>query len=382
METQKELEKAKIGLILNEPFFASAALRMEYVEDASILTGCTNGIAIKYNPKFFKLMPAEERKGFIAHEVMHVICLHPLRAEGKDLKVWNEACDYAINPLLKESGITLPKGGLFSTRFNGMSAEEIYKILIQDKKEDPQKDKSNGSGSGDGNEEDKSGAYGFGGVEQPPQGSDLKEMEQDAKQMGLDAYNAGKLAGNVPKGMKEIVAELIEPKHSWKEILNRFVGEFAKNDYTWTRPNTRYLPSGLYLPALESIEVGKIVFAIDTSGSIDCKLLSEFVTEIKDAMSIFALPVTVIHCDTKVQHVEEMTQEDDIVPVGRGGTCFQPVFDYVNEHIEDAKAIVYFTDGECYERYSEPVCPVLWAIYGNHKFSPLFGEVVYVEHEK
>lgn len=379
MKTQKELEKAKIGLILNKPFFASAALRMEYEEDDSIETGSTNGIRIRYNTNFFKALPTEERKGFIAHEILHVISLHHLRAEGKDKKIWNYACDYAINPLLRDANITLPQGSLIHPKFNNMSAEEIYKILLQDSKDEPKSKSGSGNGNGD---KEKENQFGYGGVEEPPQGSDLKEMEQEAKQIGLDAYNASKLAGSVPKGMKELVAELIEPKHSWKEILNRFVGEFAKNDYTWTRPNTRYLPSGLYLPALESIEVGKIVFAIDTSGSIDRALLSEFITEIKDAMSIFALPVTVIHCDTQVQHVEEMTQDDDIVPKGRGGTRFQPVFDYVNEHLEETKAIVYFTDGGCWDSYKEPVCPVLWAIYDNRHFTPEFGEVIYVEHEK
>ena len=53
LKTQKQLEKARISLLLNEPFFASAALKMEYEEDETIETGCTNGIRILYNPAFF-----------------------------------------------------------------------------------------------------------------------------------------------------------------------------------------------------------------------------------------------------------------------------------------------------------------------------------------
>lgn len=360
MKTQKLLEKAKIGLILNEPFFASAALKMEYEEDNSIETGCTNGICIRYNTDFFTQMGAEERKGFIAHEILHVISMHHLRRGDRDMDTWNIACDYAINPLLKESGITVPSGGWYNPRFVGMSAEEIYKLLPK---------------------EDNKGGKKFGDVEDPPPDVDKKEMEQVAKQMGLDAYNAGKQAGNVSKGLKELIADIVEPKHNWKEILNRFCSEVVKNDYTWTRPNPRYIPSGLYLPVLESKQISGIVFAIDTSGSIDTELLKEMINEIKDAMANFTIEVTVIHCDDRVQKVEELTQDDDIMPVGRGGTAFQPVFNYVNKELEETKAIVYFTDGDAFDRYKEPDCPVLWAVYNGRHFKPEFGEIIYVDEK-
>jgi predicted metal-dependent peptidase len=135
----------------------------------------------------------------------------------------------------------------------------------------------------------------------------------------------------------------------------------------------------LYLPVLESREIGKIVFAIDTSGSIDRDLLKTFISEIKDAMSIFSVSVTVIHCDTKVRKVEELMEDDDIVPEGRGGTEFQPVFDYVNQNLEETKAIVYFTDGGCWGGFKEPDCPVLWAMYGNSHFKCDFGEIIHVD---
>lgn len=365
MKTDKLLEKARIGLILNEPFFASASLRMEYKETNEIETGKTNGISIEYNPDFFTAMPQEERKGFIAHELMHILSLHHLRIEGRDTKVWNKACDYAINPLLKNAGISLPKGSLMEYRFNDKSAEEIYKILMQEKDDD---------------DEDDSGSYGM--VVPPPEGEDPKQMEQDAKQMALEAYNAAKQSGNITNGIKELIDGLIEPKYDWKELLIRFVSEVVHNDYTWVKPSPRYLPSGLYLPKLESLEVGKVVFTIDTSGSVDTKLLKTFVSEIKEAMSIFSVPVTVIHCDTKVQKVEELNYDDEIRPVGRGGTQFQPVFDYVSENLEETKAIVYFTDGDASDNFKEPECPVLWAIYGNRHFKCDFGEIIIVDENK
>lgn len=378
MKTQKLLEKARIGLILNEPFFASASLRMGYKENTYISTGRTNGLDIEYNPTFFEQLSFEERKGFIAHEIAHIFSMHHIRATGKNPKVWNIACDYAINPLLKNAGITLPKGACINYKFDGMSAEEIYNILMQDNGEDQQQGNSNSSG-GSGSDQDDSN--GFGGVTFPPPSEDLKQLEQEAKQMALEACNAAKQAGKLPSNFSELIETLVEAKYDWKELLIRFVSEVVKNDYTWAQPNSRYLPSGLYLPKLESTEIGKVVFAIDTSGSVDRELLSEFISEIKEAMSIFSIPVTVIHCDTKVQKVEELTEDDNIVPVGRGGTNFQPVFDYVNENLDDAKAIVYFTDGDAFDEFKEPSVPVLWAIYNNRHFKCDFGEIIIVENK-
>lgn len=361
MKTQKLLEKAKIGLILTEPFFASAALQMVYEEDETIETAKTNGKRIAYNPAFFTGLPQEERKGLIAHEIMHTLLGHPLRMKDRDSKVWNKACDYAINPLLQESGIKLPAGALLDSKFTAMSAEEIYKILIQDS-----------------NSKDQGKEYGE--VEEPDETEDIKEMEQECKQMLIEASNNAKQAGKgISASIKEIIQELIEPKQNWKELLNRFFSEFAKDDYSWIRPNPRYLPSGMYLPVLESLEIIKLVFIMDTSSSMDREKLKSIIAEMKEAMSVFNISVIVIHCDLKVQKVEELTQDDEIVPEGRGGTQFQPAFDYVNENLEDTKAIVYFTDGGSWGKFTEPYCPVLWAIYNNKHFNPGFGEVIYVK---
>jgi len=50
------------------------------------------------------------------------------------------ACDYAINPLLLDAGLTLPKDVLIDHRFRGMSAERIYNLIA----EQQDKDGSNG----------------------------------------------------------------------------------------------------------------------------------------------------------------------------------------------------------------------------------------------
>ena len=52
-----------------------------------------------------------------------------MRRSGRDPKRWNEACDYAINPILLDAGLHLPEGVLVDDRFREMSAEQIYNQL-------------------------------------------------------------------------------------------------------------------------------------------------------------------------------------------------------------------------------------------------------------
>jgi FkbM family methyltransferase len=45
------------------------------------------------------------------------------------------ACDYAINPMLVDAGLTLPKDVLLDHRFRGMSAERVYNLLEEEEEQ-------------------------------------------------------------------------------------------------------------------------------------------------------------------------------------------------------------------------------------------------------
>jgi hypothetical protein len=70
--------------------------------------------------------------GTLEHEVMHPALQHHTRRNGRDPSRWNMACDYAINPILVDAGLTLPEGVLLEDRFRGMSAERIYNQLEEE----------------------------------------------------------------------------------------------------------------------------------------------------------------------------------------------------------------------------------------------------------
>ena len=96
----------------------------------------TDGISLFYNPEFVETLNAAELAGVLAHEVMHPALQHHTRRGDRNQARWNMACDYAINPMLLDAGLTLPKDVLIDDRFRGMSAERIYNLIEEESNQD------------------------------------------------------------------------------------------------------------------------------------------------------------------------------------------------------------------------------------------------------
>ena len=91
----------------------------------------TDGSRIVYNPAFVDQLKPAELEGTLAHEVMHCALGHQCRRGNRDPGLWNEAADFAINPILIANGFTLPAGALIDPAFANLSAEEIYARMLQ-----------------------------------------------------------------------------------------------------------------------------------------------------------------------------------------------------------------------------------------------------------
>src|SRR5579864_8872958 len=130
------IQKARTALLLDHPFFGSLLFRLGGRSSTSIETMATDGVSIYYNPGYVETLSAAELAGVLAHEVMHPALQHHTSRGDRDHARWNMACDYAINPMLLDAGLTLPKDVLIDNRFRGMSAERIYNLIEEDDKQE------------------------------------------------------------------------------------------------------------------------------------------------------------------------------------------------------------------------------------------------------
>jgi predicted metal-dependent peptidase len=365
----KVLSRAKTQLMLHHPFFGSLAMSLPFVEDTSIDTMCTDGKQIRYSPDFVLAHTPEQITGVVAHEVMHVTNRHPLREGNRDHRLWNIATDYAINPIIVEAGLELPDGGLLDPQFKGMSAEKIYTLLQSGEGEIPE---------GDG--------WSFGEIEAPSNDdgsamsdSEMDQLETEINVKVLSAHANAKMRGKVPAGIEGLIDEMSTPQVDWRDKLRVFVGGDQPDDFTWAKPNKKFMPHDIYLPTVEHFGAGDIVIGCDTSASVSDDDLKLFLGEINGmAQDMQPRSITVIGCDAKVQSVDYYGQGEDVQSInskGRGGTEVTPVFDYIEQHGLPCDSFIYFSDMYVYDfPANAPDYPVLWVSTG--ATDAPWGEVV------
>ena len=85
-------------------------------------------------------------EGVLVHEVMHCKLKHMLRRSNRDRRLWNIACDLAINSILQEAGFVLPDEGVFAGGRDyedmpvSLAAEDYYRRLVVREQQQQQQD--------------------------------------------------------------------------------------------------------------------------------------------------------------------------------------------------------------------------------------------------
>jgi predicted metal-dependent peptidase len=355
----------------------------------------TDGVSIYYNPDFVETLNAATLAGTLAHEVMHPALHHHVRRSGRDPKLWNQACDYAINPLLVDAGLSLPDGVLIDDRFRGMSSEQIYNLLESESETEQDSGKEGGddepggeeskdetSPGGDSNE--PSAPVTEGGIGQvldaPPPDEETPTIEEQTREWDVavsQAATVARQAGKLPAGLNRTLEGAAEASVDWREMLRRLWSDTIPADYSWMRPNRRHVWAGLYLPGVIREGVGEIAIAIDCSGSVNARQLKLFEAEVRSILEgQRPQRVHVLYFDSEVQKVEtyEAGQPVHLNPVGGGGTDFGPCFEWLDDHGILPQTLVFLTDLYGSFPPSAPAYPVLWASTGSQK-AP-FGAVI------
>jgi predicted metal-dependent peptidase len=395
------IQKARTTLLLDHPFFGTLLFRLGAQARNSIATMATDGVSLYFNPQFVETLSAAEIAGTLAHEVMHPALQHHTRRGGRNPRLWNMACDYAINPMLLDAGLTLPRDVLLDNRFRGMSAERIYNLLEEEEQnhtsssdsdsesQDDSADSGGGSNSSEADMDDPHAPQTPGGIGQvldapepeSGEGDDtVTERVRDWQIAVEQAENVAKLAGKLPAGAMRSLEAAKSAGVNWRELLRRAWSETIPADYSWTRPNRRHVWNGLYLPGVVCEGVGEICIAVDCSGSINARQLGLFEAEVRSILA-GQQPrlVHVLYFDTEVQKVETYNagQPVKLAPVGGGGTDFRPCFHWLEERGITPRTLVFLTDLWGTFPGVVPLYPVIWA--STEKRNVPFGQVIPVE---
>ena len=374
------LSRAKLFLFekKNAAFLASLLSQTEFIWDESIKTACTNGLYIKFNPKFFMELPHETRVTVLAHELWHIAYEHVLsnRIGDRDPRLWNEAADHVINLQLEDERYSfLGAEDCFKDKqYANMLTEAVYARL-----EPPPK----------GNKPCPSPGMGGAGQKGGILGNDIEpltpEQEMEVKAKIVQAVQAARIsqdAGNIPGEITLSIDKFLNPKLPWEQLLRRFFTEQANEDYSWSKPNRRY--DDVYLPSKFSEDgLTTINYYLDISGSISDADILRFNSEgafIKKEFNPEHL--NLITFDTRIRDQYYFSEDmvfEQIVVTGRGGTDLHPVAKHINK--TKPNVAVIFSDLWVDPMPSVGSIPVLWVVIGNPGATVPFGKMVHIDSE-
>lgn len=403
MNINDSLVKSRVKLLKSSPFFGTLLLNAKHVITDRIPTAATDGDILMLNEEFMMSQTHEGFTAILLHEVLHMALEHVSRM--KDLFVIdpitsNVAADIVVNGIIKDNGIALPDGAVTDNKLKHLSVREIYSILKQKQQKDKNylaKKYGDGGKKGDknspgvnqclqpeGSGDQEQDGQGNGDQSDPQNGSG--SGQQKAKTNWKDVMNKAnviartKNAGPTGAGIKRILDEFLEPTINWRDVLYRYITA-CKTDFEGF--DRRMVHQGMYLDDLGGGSI-KVALFMDTSGSVDEKLLSEFFAEIKFACN--ALPGTtgeMWYFDTEL-YPEGDIQEIGVPKIrGGGGTDFAPAMKMMQkmheENMNNQVIGIMFTDGYAsMTNWEVPECPILWCISPGGVESDQFhcGEVI------
>ena len=358
---ETKLAAARTRLILDKPFLGALVLRLPMIaaRDSWCPATATDAKTFYYNPRYIDALSMSQTQFMLAHEALHCALSHFMRRQHRVKHRWDLACDFAINPLLIEDGLTPPPEAVVFDQYKGMTAEEIYPLLddndetetldkhVYDNEEqqggqqsnpppknqdsdqassqsrDQQDDKGsspeqepdnprekpepqNDPGSdqnakpepGKGQQYDQPDDGQDGADEPPPLTPQEKEtLAVQWQQRMAGAAQQAMQAGKLGGSMARMIDHLLQPQLPWRMLLARYMTASARDDFSYMRPSRR--EGDAILPSLRSSQIN-VVIAVDTSGSIKSKEIDEFLSEINALKAQMRARITLLPCDAEI----------------------------------------------------------------------------------
>lgn len=360
LDVELSKTKARLFTMRGAGYLGSLLCDHEFMWDEDCQTAWCNGVAIAFNPYFFRdHLNKETKVTVLAHELWHTGCDHMGRIGDKNPEIWNQAADHFINLMLEQHGFSF-EGIEFACkdpRFKDMSTEQIYDVLYVEQPED-------NSGFGD----------------------DLKPIPDNVDKTQIirkliKAQQTSRMsneAGVIPQESAYHIENFLNPALPWDILLMKYFTELSQDDYSWARPSRRYEE---YLPSKQGDNgLQHLIWYWDLSGSMTDAQLDRLNAEAKHVFDTFnPKRMTIVTFDTVIHDVFEFTEGDSFEKLelhGRGGTSLDPVYRHIKEHQPDVAIVM--SDLYCYPMEMNPGSEVLWVVIDNPKARVKFGKTIHL----
>lgn len=357
----RPLQDTIVRLLKNRPFYGQFLLqfrrRRHHGPKAVAVTLADAVPTLAVDPDHFSIFSAAEQEALLEHLIKHILHLHPGRRKERHPRLWDLACDLAINPGIENLPAEAVRPGRFRLP-SGLSAEEYYaKLLLLPELgnqagggDDDQSDREQGAMSGRGrNRSDSSPRVDTIDDHQFWNEADRTPRalsEQVVRQMVQTAWKRSQ--GETDGQLDGLVQRYLKPAEiPWQQVLRQFVGTAGRvgKTATWKRAHRRF---GHATPGLRKQQYLNLVVGIDVSDSTDTQPLREaFAEELMQIARGRQSRITVLYAGSRIQKISQFSGRSQVAEVYRGGgfTDLCPVFAYAQQMQPRPAALIYLTDG-------------------------------------
>ena len=237
-----------------------------------------------------------------------------------------------------------------------------------DGEDESQQMKGTGEGNGAGDGVGKGIGNDGGGLADR---SELWEEDPWMQEEMVNVIKQIKTWGSLPGSLVEQIIAASAPKLDYRKVLSGFRASTLSSERNLTRMRPNRRTEFENLGSLYKLKT-RYLCAIDVSGSRESSDLERFFSTINRFLKYGVDRIDVITCDTQVTDVFEFKKARHVITVcGGGGTNFQPVINYMEDH-KEYDGLIFFTDGAgpVPEIHKRTIIPrILWFLKGEEEYN-------------
>ncbi|ALJ31896.1 hypothetical protein DY042_05190 [Apilactobacillus kunkeei] len=359
------IAKGILSLIRNKSFYGEILLHLNRDADDTIdsflaLKWNDNQLELAYNPIHLNddVSDANDMIAILEHLAMHIVWLHPLRYVNHSL-LNDVASDIAVNQYVSDvysKGWTLDKVNFqysLDMKPNSDSsqyAKQLYDLFSQDKQD--------GVGKLDNDNLRIVDDHRYFDDEGNISNQDYDQRKETIDRLLRDAYSQyrGELSMAVEKQIKSVEM----PRINLRQIVSRITGNRSNRPKkTYNRFNRRQ-PYRMDIAGSIRRQSEHVNVFIDSSGSISDDQYANMVGVVEAIQSMPNIEVNCYTFDAEVHAISDSLLSNKRLL--QGGTKYQSIVDYVNEHKLAKQGCIVFTDGKGEEYLNQSNLNITWVL--------------------
>lgn len=345
--TRQTLKNLSEHWFLTEPALFALFCQQQLEENVRIEcpVRCGQG-RLEYNPLLLSHKNFEETEQLMRIEMIRLFLKHPYEREPEGCS--REAMSIGSNITIADGYCTLHKEKLplQEPGFYHLPMGMYYEWYAKEIQRQNQDDKSDSSASEESSSDSKSSSDNK--ADSPKASADHASLwredslqRQKINELIDRTTDWGTLPADVVETIKASTQARISNRLIWQGFQSAILNSQRK--LTRMRPNRR---TGFLQMGNSHQFKTRLLIAIDVSGSITTNTLEDFYSSVNRMFRYGIAQIDTCQFDADLGPIEPMQKTSaEIQVTGRGGTSFQPLFDYIKDH-KEYDGLIILTDGQ------------------------------------